>query len=405
MCLPKIWDRWEELLIAGRKEGFSSANEPHPTELSSREEAWRNLVRKLPVQEVEELDYSLPILQSLRTVFTSLVHLYVHSHPFPGSNTSVKIPEGIAVPLLQVSAILKIPPVVTYSDLALYNWSLIDPSKPLSPENVQTHTLFGTTPADEKHFYLISLRIELEGSKAIAIIRECNDMLVDNGILNVATLMDKLEELAQVIDGLHATLRRMRDGCDPDNFYNHIRPWFDGSGVKPDGTLYWEFETGGRHFDLNFPSGLAGATAGQSSLFQALDIFLGVDGLTHAIGKGDGPKHGSDKPSFLERMKPYMPFHHRRYLDGLAAQPVKIRDFVKTTHNGELTAAYNRAVERLKEFRSEHIRIVTLYIIQPARRQAAQYRGGQEVQVVGTGGSDVLPALKGIRDGNGASVL
>jgi indoleamine 2,3-dioxygenase len=356
--------------------------------------------------DIREEDYSLPVFQRMRKVFTSLVHLYVHSHPVPSSNTSIKIPEGIAVPLLQISEILKVPPAITYSDIVLYNWGLVDPGKPVSLDNVETYAVFGSAPADENHFYRISLLIELRGAEGIEIMSECNQLLAEKSLTpaTAATLARKLDELTKVIVAVHSILRSMRDGCDPDKFYDHVRPWLAGSAVRPDGTLFWEFEKGDRLFDLDFPHGLFGATAGQSSLFQALDIFLGVDGLTHAV-KVDGAS-SVNKPSFLDMMKPYMPFQHRRFLDHLSGQPIKIRDVVSQNGNeGGLTAAYNRAIDALKEFRNQHIRIVTLYIVQPARRQAVQQGENGDVKVVGTGGSSVLPALKGIRDGNASSVL
>ena len=126
------------------------------------------------------------------------------------------------------------------------------------------------------------------------------------------------------------------------------------------------------------PAESSGPGAGQSSLMQSLDIFLGVDKYSHSvvtIGGKNVPEPSPDtiaqKSSFLARMQLYMPRHHRRFLQHLAANPRPLRDFVvaraelatKSEEDRELVDAYNAAVKALKEFRDAHMMIVTLYII------------------------------------------
>lgn len=354
----------------------------------------------------------------MHQVLVCLVALYVHSQPVASTNTAIRIPEPLAVPLLQVSSMIKAPPVVTYSDIGLHNWSLIDPAKPVSLDNIQTHVMFGTFPEDEKAFYKISMLVELKGAEALAIIHKAEEVFTRAPTNTNEVLIELLDKLVDVLKEQIQIFETLKSQCDPNAFYDYIRPWFRGSNLKPDGTLYWEFDTGGCQFDLSFQNNMAGATAGQSSLFNAIDIFLGIDKETHAIGGG---VEGSGKLSFLDQMRPYMPIRHQSYLDRLATTRTRLRDYVKTSAGSgskELKAAYNRAVNGLKEFRNQHIRFVTLYIVSPARRQrrdlsSSSSRGldefgkGKEgeVEVTGTGGSDAIPALKAIRNSNANATL
>ena len=70
---------------------------------------------------------------------------------------------------------------------------------------------------------------------------------------------------------------------------------------------------------------------------------------------------------------------------------------------------YNTAVRSLKGLREAHIRIAMLYIVNPARRVQSQSEGEAENKEVaiarGTGGTDLVPFLKGVRDKTAAAVL
>jgi indoleamine 2,3-dioxygenase len=69
--------------------------------------------------------------------------------------------------------------------------------------------------------------------------------------------------------------------------------------------------------------------------------------------------------------------------------------------------AYNMAICALKAFRDAHIRIVTIYIMGPARRSKTQKGGadGQDGGMKGTGGTDLTMFLKGVRDLTADTVL
>lgn len=57
-----------------------------------------------------------------------------------------------------------------------------------------------------------------------------------------------------------------------------------------------------------------------------------------------------------------MPAKHREFLNTLAKQP-SVRSYVQESGDIELIKCYDKAVKALELFRSEHIKLVTSYII------------------------------------------
>jgi indoleamine 2,3-dioxygenase len=78
----------------------------------------------------------------------------------------------------------------------------------------------------------------------------------------------------------------------------------------------------------------------------------------------------------------------------------------------ELLDAYNSAVQSVREFRDAHIKIVAIYIIGPAARERMELEhAGLEAQeagkqvLKGTGGTDLVRFLKGVRDKTAEAVI
>lgn len=364
------------------------------------------------------------------------MHFYIHS--LPVSTSDIHIPPPVTLPLLQVSVQLQLPPILTYSDDVINNWDYITPPtsafppRPPALDNLRCQTLF-TETRDEEEFYLASSRIEFRGVEALTLMRA----MMDEAFLGDATAIRRittyLHTLAGVVHELTTILADVRKGCDPDVFYNEIRPWF--RGADSDGKRKWVFE--GIELDptLGEPTELSGPSAGQSSLVHALDVFLGVDQYSHsnfmatkpapmarsqtapaapAPGTG-GPAPttatfssapGSSSVPFLTRMQSYMPRHHRAFLRHLSSNPRPLRTLVETAGDEKLLEAYNTAVSALKVFRDEHVKIVALYILVPSKKaQAAAGKTKEEGAAKGTGGTDAFQFVKGVRDQTAGALL
>jgi len=446
--LPAQWETWESLLDTAIASTFvcSDALELIP-EHAAASAAWRAKVREvglviscsicsmhmmayrfrvfvqIPILPVTpEMAASPRLLRRAHLVLAFLLHFYVQTVPM---NETIVVPRQIGVPILRVSNILDIPPLLTFSDTVLYNWEYKTPPcssdssstssefdlEPPQLDNLRSTTMF-TNLQDEEEFYLCSARIELRGVEALELMRQTMDEMFVGDEIAVRRIAGYLRTLAGVVDELKQLLLDVRKGCDPERYYRLVRPWFRGEDSDITGRR-WIFEgvgdergVGSEFEGLRQPTELSGPSAGQSSMVHVLDVFLGVDHQSQA----------GDKPSFMSRMLTYMPKNHRMFLKHLAGTPRPLRKFVDGVRDEELLESYNQAVLALKGFRDAHMIIATLYIIGPARRAAAEARRkkeleeglkdeGKETPLKGTGGSDLVQFLKETRNRTGATVI
>ncbi|TFY74727.1 hypothetical protein EWM64_g9285 [Hericium alpestre] len=222
-------------------------------------------------------------------------------------------------------------------------------------------------------------------------------------------------------------LDALRGTCAPEVFYNDVRPWFVGAKkevswvFEVDGSLDAEEALEGNKWLKRGEGGvwiaddISGTTAAQSTIIQALDVFLGIDAITHerppaADGKDDqGGSKAKPQGNFLERIREYLPLAHREFFKVLAPQGLALREYIKEARDKELSEAYDAAIAALQRFRTIHVRIATLYVINQMQRAApkGEVLGAvqTEKEARGTGGTMLMPFLKGIRDRTGESKL
>lgn len=400
------WEPWEATLDSAMQKKLQLAVKPSLTiEEKNLSESWRELVRQLPVLPTSELTHSELLLRRAHHVLTFIMHFYIYTLPL---SSAVLIPEPISVPLVAISSHLQIPPVVTYSDNVLYNWDIIRPRAqnelgfdPPALDNLRSQDTFSGT-IDEQEFYLASARIELRGVEALELMRATMDELFVSDEIAIRRITAYLHKLASIVRDLQTILLDVRKGCDPYTFYHSIRPWFRGVDSDPAGRK-WAFEGVEEQ-----PTHLSGPSAGQSTLIHALDVFLGLDNCNVVEG-GVTP----DQRTLLRKMHTYMPRHHRNFLRHLSTNLRPVRTFVtQLKPDVELLDAYNSAVQSVKEFRDAHIKIVAIYIIAPAARERTELEranpeapeAGKQV-LKGTGGTDLVRFLKGVRDKTAEAVI
>ena len=326
-----------------------------------------------------------------------ILHFYVQTVP---PTEPVSIPRSITLPLLRISKKLDIPPLLTYSDTVLYNWSF--KTKPKSrdvvPEldNICSQTTF-TTLVDEEEFYLCSARIELRGVEILEMMRVTMDETFIGDAIAVRRITEHLNTISGALGELKSLLLSVKNLCDPDIYYNEVRPWFRGEdSLETHTQRKWIFEGVEDDTRLHPPTELSGPSAGQSSIIHVFDIFLGVDHQATSPGR----------PSFMSRMQTYMPKNHRSFLDHLKSNPRPLRMFVMDRNDEALSMAFNRSVLALKEFRDAHMIIAALYILGPARRAAKRRPEVAEDDekvtprqpLKGTGGTDLVKFLKDTRN-------
>jgi indoleamine 2,3-dioxygenase len=355
---------------------------------------------------------SAVLLRRAHLVLAYIMHFYIQSLP---PTAAVLIPRSVSLPILRVSSHLDIPPLLTFSDTVLYNWTtnynriptsstsssqksstISAPASHISAPSImslRTKTMFSSL-LDEEEFYRCSARIELRGVEALEIMRATMDEIFIGDTTAVRRITGYLHTLAYVIGELKVLLMDVRRGCHPDRYYNLVRPWFRGedSDVQK---RKWVFEglEEAKLEGMPEPKELSGPSAGQSSLVHVLDIFLGVD------------HERPGEVSFMKRMQKYMPRNHRLFLDHLGANSRPLRGFVTAVRDTGLEEAYNAALVALKEFRDGHMIVATLYILGPARRAAQTTGEEKQLESVfhaeplkGTGGTDLVRFLKDTRN-------
>jgi len=264
--------------------------------------------------------------------------------------------------------VLGVPPVATYAATVLFNIrEQINEGK--APDDLEMEFTF-TGSADEKWFYAISAAIDAHSGE-ISMIAE--------GLLhesNYSSMNNLALELSKKIRELTSVLNRMYERCRPEVFSGHVRPYLNGwlnDSEFPEGLCYKLSDDRCEYMKL------AGGSAAQNPTVQLLDVILDV-------------KHGADEDSlmlpgyratcqgrmnYLGAMRTYMPREHCDYLNALEQEFKPVHSLLKQTEN------YKLCVEALKDFRTEHIKMVTRYIVCGSMR--------------GTGGSNPIPFLKKCR--------
>jgi indoleamine 2,3-dioxygenase len=352
------------------------------------------MMSKWPVLSTESLHRNPQSLKRAHLVLAWLTHFFVHSIPLESEESPTLVPRALAVPLVEVSRALGMAPILTYADSILWNWDRINPERPTTIDNIQYTNLF-TGSEEERNFYMVSARAEMEGAKILHIIEECSGVSSHTDFMVVTKIARALKRLEGIIVELQAVIQSVRDVCDPHVFYWAIRPWFDGSGS---GTMRerWEYEGVENSDELL----LCGPSGAQSGAIHALDLFLDVDHKRHvqcAASAGRG---------FMEQMRQYMPRQHREYLAGI----VSIRDIAQ--RRSVLQDPYNSATLALKRLRDAHMGIALLYIVTASKSNPSWKPGCPMIRnllrdrgSLGTGGNELRALLKSTRDATRRSLL
>ena len=210
----------------------------------------------------------------------------------------IVVPKTLAVPLVAVSKLLGIAPVLTYADTVLWNAYPTNPALPLTLDNLHFEHLFSGTE-DEAEFYRASAGIELRGVELLNIIEEYHSIPDVKDEASTWKISRDLQRVTSLIEEFSDILQSVRAGCDPHVFHWCIRPWFcgaDSGGPTSSGWIYEGVDNSGK-LDLSGPSG------GQSSVMHALDVWLDID---HKLAKRRHPPPTEENKKadlgFMDRM-------------------------------------------------------------------------------------------------------
>ncbi|KAI0317462.1 Indoleamine 2,3-dioxygenase [Amylostereum chailletii] len=371
-------------------------------------ESWRATIRSMPQLETACLGDDLRLLQRAHKVLAFLIQFFVHSHPPSEDKTPMIVPKCLAIPIVDVSRILGIAPVLTFADTVLWNAEPVDPRLPLSPSNVRfIHTFSGTNT--EHEFYVSSMKAEMRGVEILRIVDSYVHLPNPTDVLSMSKTSRDLMRLAAVVQDLTEIMGMIKNHVDPHSFYWEVRHWYKGTPANGPDTSRWIYEGVPDSDKLD----LSGPSAGQSTVMHAIDVFLDVDHKQEQR-RTPAPSEANKKADkgFMERMWKYMPGAHQQYLHDLRAIPTPIRSLAK--ESPRVREAYDLSVLSLKKFRDSHIQVACLYVISMARStppgtpEEAKERAELQVSTgpsKGTGGNDLASLLKSTRDATNRTVL
>ncbi|XP_032234466.2 indoleamine 2,3-dioxygenase 2 isoform X2 [Nematostella vectensis] len=339
-------------------------------------EMWKDETTRHWIEQLPLLDHNK--LTSAREWWRANLVLVLMSHSYVWcegeTNPKKVLPKSVAVPLVGVSEHLGMPPILTHYCYAIYNWRVIDISRPLTLDNIKPINTFTGTPSEDG-FITVAVQVEMEFGKSVtSLIASQKAVLSDDCQL----LRKELFSVQQMISRLTNALLKIHDVCKPRDFYCFIRVFLNGwqsTSALPEGLIYEGVSSTPRQYP--------GGSAAESTVFQVLDAFLGIR------------HHSPSRTSFLKLMRKHMPPKHNEFITAVENGP-SVRHYVENSKDQRLHEQYNACVTALQEYRNAHLSIVTKYIIIQANKDPEN--PNRRLANKGTGGSDLVKFLQRVRD-------
>lgn len=328
-------------------------------------------VRVVLESKQQEIDSLLPFYSNLSVdekerAHSILGYLSLGYVRIGGRETLPKLPRFLAQPWCLLSRMLSRRPMLDYSGCSLYNWERLNPSGPITMENIRLLHRF-TGLIDEEHFFKTHIVLESEATPLVS------------GILNahVAFLEKDSEKLSFVLSQLESAMFRLarvclplmfqstieQGGlCDYYVFFHELRYYLTSWEIEYEG----EFE--GQKVKQSGPSGA------MSSILPMIDALLGVQMTNEQLA------------GMLHHFEEYNPLQHRQAL-AKTREIGSIRSYVHECGvKGDLSIVsnFNSCVRRVVDFRWRHLQFIQKYIMD-------QTPNGQEIS--GTGGTHAFRYL------------
>lgn len=270
--------------------GFLSNHPPRPSFSNPHFAQLDEVAASLPAliatgslrQRLDSLPYLDPIHLSSEgdhrrayVVLGFLIHAYVWGGPKENVPLGT-IPPQLAEPFLAVCEKLGTEPVLSYAGLCLWNWASKDGAAP-SPggffelDDLQPMGSF-TGGRGEAAFHHVPVLIEAEGGPLVPLLLEA---VAATGHGDSDQVIKALIRSTAIIERMKQHLPKLYTTLDAGMFYHELRPFLSGGKGMEDKGLPRGFvfqRRDGSEQEVH----CIGGSAAQSSLFQFLDIVLGV---------------------------------------------------------------------------------------------------------------------------------
>jgi indoleamine 2,3-dioxygenase len=330
---------------------------------------FRSVADELVVQDYQKLKG--PVLDRAMMLYSYFASAYVWGAK--DEKESKRIPEGIAVPLVQLAKKLDRPPILSYDSYCLNNWQRKAKRGMVEVNNLKLVQKF-VECYDEDWFILIHVDIERKGADAL---RAISELRTHAFVASCPTYwLRAMKMMLKSLKAMNKVFARMPERCNPEVYFDIVRPYiYSFNDVVYEGC-----------FD-DRPQSYRGETGAQSSLIPAIQLALGIRHKQSMLTK------------HLDDMRQYMPLRHRQYLSLLEAaippydksfkpDPVKydIRSNMLKLDNKDVNTVYNQCIEQLWEFRDQHF------------TYAVDYIHKKVTNPTGTGGTPYMKWLQELRD-------
>ena len=333
-----------------------------------RDKCVKRAVEDLP--EVEFSDRTLSTEEEWQRAYVILSFI-AHSFIFETRNASessespVVLPSKVAVQWLRTAEYVGVPPAATYAAVVLYNYAIADPKKPLNADNLKTSLTF-TGSSEESWFYIVHVLEELAATTGLNSIISGYSAMADK---DNKSLGRNLKVVAATLCEMKSTLRMIKTNCSAKFYLFDLLPFVD---FPECGVIYDGVSSEVKHY--------RSASGAQDSAIPAFSIFLGI-------------KYGKEERETLDDFSLYMPAKHRDFLTTLSKQP-SVKLYVEESRDSELIQCYDEAVSALTTFRSDHIRLVTSYVINAQRLHGEPTTEADK----SSGAAPFMKFLKNVRD-------
>jgi indoleamine 2,3-dioxygenase len=322
-----------------------------PDELQRR--TFRRAVSQLPPFDAAWLaNADEALLEYLMLLYGCFASAYVYG----AAEKVTVLPAALAVPLAAVARQLDRPPMLAYASMVLNNWRLRDQVLGITVHNTDVLARFTDLP-DEAWFFRVHMAIEARAGRLLGALQQA--IFLANLHSNAADEQLTLQLLRLVATGIVDLTRifhRIVEDCDPDIYYQHIRPLLFGfESVIYEGVAEFEGQ----------PQSFRGGSGAQSSIVPAVLAGLGIRHEQNSL------------TTHLHTMRAYMPIAHRRYIDALDGTALRARCAEKPP----LRDAYNQCLRHLMTFRRAHLYYAKTYIFE------------KSTNPIGTGGTPFMHFL------------
>jgi sulfite reductase (NADPH) flavoprotein alpha-component len=271
----------------------------------------RPALEELPELSANENDLPDAYLLRASCIISMLAHSYCRIEANPPDTL---LPAAIRQPWEEIARRLQRPaPHLSYIDLIMYNWRLVDPER-TDPMRVNNLCLLVPTVdnREERIFYLTQVEILAQSAPIIPALVRAQEAAQRSDA-------DALEqELAGIADRLHHVAFHSLLSIDPNPYSNsHVDPVVWAKTVAP--------------FAVPIRSGVAGPSGTAAPIFHLLDVFFGRHRYDSRFG------------AEMLHLRHWYPRHWQEFLTALGE--VSVAKFVESSQDTRLQGLYKEAVQ------------------------------------------------------------